>query len=514
MSSNFFKSLIEKGYFPQEVTPWFNTVELVPVLDTILANVASFTQKTSKPCRYSIPKGKQRRRMLSTPNPLHQIKLCKVIDDDWSFLRNLINCSTISLTIPSVQARSLRALSRKFSFLEISEKIIHCSTSSRYMLRTDISRYYPTVYTHSIPWAIHTKAVAKTRRRDLSLVGNKIDTAIQCCQDGQTNGIPIGPDSSLLISEILCAAMDNEVKNRVNCRNAFRYIDDYFLFFDNIADAEKAFYELHKIVREYGLELNSYKTKIIKLPEAMEPEWVSALNVLPQNSSQLVSYISKVFDYSQKYPDEEVLKFGLAKIKDIGVKRRLKPEIVISFLLHAILHEPSSIPLASEMLVSFWSRNISKRQEIKDAIQEALVFNAEYGYEFELSWLLWLCGSLDIPIHENIARKISLIDNSFVALATLELNYKGLIASGLDTSLWASLMKPEELYEENWLLAYEANVKGWLPSATGVDYVSNDPFFNLLKTNNVEFFNSDADIEWEHKAANEKWLYNEFSPVF
>ncbi|OQB58433.1 MAG: hypothetical protein BWX95_02732 [Bacteroidetes bacterium ADurb.Bin141] len=144
MPSDFIKNLIGKGYFPQEITPWFKTDKLTPIIDTIISNISNFPQKTSKPCRYSMPKGKHSRRLLSVPNPLHQIKLCKVIGDDWGFLRNLISDSKMSLTIPSVKARSLRALSRKFSFSDISEKIINSSTSSRYLLRTDISRYYST----------------------------------------------------------------------------------------------------------------------------------------------------------------------------------------------------------------------------------------------------------------------------------------------------------------------------------------------------------------------------------
>lgn len=512
MPSDLINNLIGKGYFPQEITPWFGTEKLVTILDTILTNVPNFTQRTSKPCRYSIPKGVHSRRVLSIPNPLHQIKLCKVIDDDWSNLRSLISNSRMSLTIPSVRARSLRALSRKFSFSEISEKVINSSTSSRFLLRTDISRYYPTIYTHSIPWAIHTKPVAKVRKRDTTLIGNRIDSAIQSCQDGQTNGIPIGPDTSLLISEILCSSMDNEVQSRVIFKSAFRYIDDYFLFFDSLSDAEKAFSELHKIIRGYELELNPYKTKIIRLPEPLEPQWVSALNSTPKNSGEILSYISEVFEYSKKYPNDEVLKFGLSRIKALSPKRGTLKTIV-SFILNVIMYEPSAIPLASEMLVS--AKYISgKTSQIEAAIHEALMFNSEYGYEFEVTWLLWLCGALNISIDESVAKKISLIDNSFVALAALELKNKGKIDRGLDVSIWANLMKAEELYEENWLLAYEANVKGWLPSISGSDYVMSDPFFRILKTNNIRFFNPDALNEWKHKNIDEKWLYSEFSSAF
>lgn len=512
MPSEFLKNLIGKGYFPQELTPWFQTDNLASIMDDITLNITNFTQKTSKYCKYSLPKGKMSRRVLSIPNPLHQIKLCKVFDDDWINLRTIISSSQISLTIPSVRARSLRALSRKFSFKEISEKIINSSTSSRYLLRTDISRYYSTIYTHSIPWAIHTKAVAKAHKWDISYIGNRIDHAIQNSQDGQTNGIPVGPDTSLIISELLCSSIDKDVMNIIGYRSAFRYIDDYYLFFDSLSDAEKAFSELHKIIRGYELELNPYKTKIIKLPEPLEPQWVSSLDSAPKKPSSLLSYISKIFEYSKMYPEDEVIKYGLSKIKNMRIGERNK-DILISFLLNVIMYEPSAIPLASEMLVSI-NKTHNITSQIKDTIQEALMFNAEFIYEFELTWLLWLCDILNLTINENVARKISTIDNSFVALAALHLKSKGLVNDGLDTSLWNSMMRNEELYEENWLLAYEAYIQGWLPSVSGSDYLMDDPFFKILRTKKVHFFRPDAHIEWSLKPANEKWLYSEFSPAF
>jgi hypothetical protein len=38
------------------------------------------------------------------------------------------------------------------------------SAGARYALVTDISSYFPTVYTHTIPWALHTKPVAKANK--------------------------------------------------------------------------------------------------------------------------------------------------------------------------------------------------------------------------------------------------------------------------------------------------------------------------------------------------------------
>jgi hypothetical protein len=49
-------------------------------------------------------------------------------------------------------------------------------------------------------------------------------------------------------------------------------------------------------------------------------------------------------------------------------------------------------------------------------------------------------------------------------------------------------MTPGELYGSHWLLAYEANVKGWLPSGRSGDHVNNDSNFGQLKAAGVSFY--------------------------
>ncbi|HEY9822513.1 MAG TPA: hypothetical protein V6D35_17340, partial [Candidatus Sericytochromatia bacterium] len=79
-------------------------------------------------------------------------------------------------------------------------------------------------------------------------------------------------------------------------------------------------------------------------------------------------------------------------------------------------------------------------------------------------------------IKEEAAKKISEIEDSVVALVTLDLRDQGLISSGLDLNRWESLMTTDELYSTNWLLAYEAKIKDWLPSQGKNDHIDEDAF--------------------------------------
>jgi hypothetical protein len=51
-------------------------------------------------------------------------------------------------------------------------------------------------------------------------------------------------------------------------------------------------------------------------------------------------------------------------------------------------------------------------------------------------------------------------------------------------------MVPDELYGEQWLLCYEANVKNWLPSVGPRDHVAADHAFSHLKALHVSFYDT------------------------
>jgi hypothetical protein len=55
--------------------------------------------------------------------------------------------------------------------------------------------------------------------------------------DGQTHGIPIGPDTSLVVAEILLSSVDQSMLNaHPDLISGFRYVDDYELSFSKLSD--------------------------------------------------------------------------------------------------------------------------------------------------------------------------------------------------------------------------------------------------------------------------------------
>src|SRR5882762_4450584 len=240
------QALIERGYFPVELPPAFSPATYAAVLNSLPRNLGLIGQKCSKCALHSIPRLQHSRRFLGIPNPLHQFRLALVVEHAWTDIENHMKRSPLSLTRLEVKAGSSRALSRVGDFGDLDTARVLRSSASRYLLKADLSRFYHTLYTHSIPWALHTKATAKVRRNDRALVGNLLDEAVRQTQDLQTLGIPVGPDTSDLISELLGVALDLELleANPELATAGARFVDDYYLYFATRQSAEEALAEL------------------------------------------------------------------------------------------------------------------------------------------------------------------------------------------------------------------------------------------------------------------------------
>jgi hypothetical protein len=216
------QNFVSNGYFPSELIPPFTTKELgkhinfiEPRIHNMNITINGRKINSSKLVVHTIPKVLHQRRSLGIPNPFHQIKLMKTIVDNWKDIKSIISQSKYSLTKPIIKKGLPRAINREHKFNEIPSILPIVSAGYKYALRTDISRFFPTIYTHSIPWACHGKDFAKKNRSN-SYFGNALDTNVRNTQDQQTLGIPVGPDSSYIISEIIGSVLDKEIYSELS----------------------------------------------------------------------------------------------------------------------------------------------------------------------------------------------------------------------------------------------------------------------------------------------------------
>ncbi len=489
------EALLCRGYFPRELPPAFSSVSFGSFLSSQTNFKSIFHQNniSAKLLSHNLARSGSLRRKLGIPNPILFYQLASCVTENWSDLLRLASLSPYSLTTP-VDGYLSRAIERQYSLSERSLRRAQLRSTARYILAADINRFYPSLYTHSIPWAIHTKASAKTNRSD-HLIGNKLDRLIRNAQDGQTMGIPIGPDTSLLIAEIILSALDAQLSSN-GFRDGFRYIDDYEFGFKTLSDAEEALALLQEALNTYELALNPTKTKIVKLPMTTEPLAISELRTfqfrtsVSGQQSDLLRYFDRAFFLSNENPEEGILKYALSRLSGEDIQSQ-NWFLIENLILQCIMSEPGSIPFALNQIVRYRDVGCSiNRDRIGEAFNDTIYQHGPLGHGSEVAWALWGLLVLRIEITETAFRKTIGMNDSIVALLLLDANNKVLIPRGIDFTNLQSAMTTEDLYSEYWLLAYEANVKGWLSSADGDDHVDRDACFRVLKNNGVNFYDN------------------------
>lgn len=509
------KDILRRGYFPKELPNPFSSASFASAVTSSSITLPSqyvFNRHIrntgglpiSKPAKYSLGRGGLLRRALSVPNPVNQYALTAEIHDNWSDLQTSIGGTSLSATQP-VMASTGRAIQGAYAQRFRPVAAARTRRNNRYILKTDISRFYHSIYTHSIPWALHTKAVGKAERGFIHL-GNRLDSLIRTGQDQQTVGISIGPDTSLVVAEILMQACDKEVLRRFSVIKGHRYIDDYELGFRTRTDAENAYHTLESLLSEYELALNPKKTEIIELPTTLESLWQSQLSQQKFRQAEkaqvtdLIDYFNLAFHLHLQYPDDSVLQYAVARVRKLSVRSENWP-LFCTLLLDCAIPEPACLQYVLEIIVDRVNNGADcPSEDLEEALNVIIFEHAAINHTSEVASALWACLALNIKIQSQSAQQLKSCDNPFVAMLSLHANATGIIEGGIDPALWATYMKKESLYDENWILAYEANVKNWLPSLEGEDYVGDDPNFACLKAAGVSFYDTTAAVPPEPAA--------------
>jgi hypothetical protein len=496
------ETLLTRGFFHDRLIPPFSSTTLAGAMPALQRHIATTLQAAttqpkfglniprSRPVEHSVPKRKHLRRMLAIPHPRAYAIMCDQVALNWAELHALCTASPLSMSTPSTSQH--RAVQASHGQSSVANERAQRSVGQRFLLKTDLVRFYPSIYTHSIPWAIHGKEAARADTIN-QLWGNRLDVCLQALQDKQTGGIPIGPDTSYIIAEMLSSRIDQMLQDRLAplLLKGTRFIDDYHLYFRTRADAEKAIAALHGVARYFDLEINDAKTEIVELPEAIDPSWKTILRthvVIPDDYGiSCKSLFDRAAELAKQYPNDSVYTYVAKKLLHTALSQNIW--IICEPLLYrAALAEPSMLPVLLQIVEL---NGLQNQAGLTETIESLCNYHAPLQHGFEVAWSLWLACHFGIALQPSTVAIIAKMDDDIVALACLDLRSRQL-APGLNPILWASRMNAANLYSDHWLLAYEAQRKGWLQHVNGTNYVVNDPFFSLLAAAGVSFYDENT----------------------
>lgn len=287
-----------------------------------------------------------------------------------------IRCYSLPLESESKQSDQATSVTKWWQ--KIEQQSIELGLKYSYVLHTDISDCYGSIYTHSIPWALHTKPIAKENRKKKGLLGNIIDKYLQDMAYGQTNGIPQGSVLMDFMAEIVLGYSDSIISKKIEEANisdyeVLRYRDDYRIFSNNPQDIERLAKILSDTIVDLGLKLNSQKTISFNdiISSSIKPDKIY-WNSTKQGARDIQKHLLLIHSLSTKFPNSGSLSTALNKFFNrIKKKKKLNnPFPIISILVDIMVKNPRIYPIATAILSKLLTTldNPSKREEIIDSI--------------------------------------------------------------------------------------------------------------------------------------------------
>lgn len=492
--------LAARGYFPVQLPPAFSTRSFAAKMDEIAAKWLLSLGESVVPTsfhRYSVARSSYHRRVTAIVNPFGFYRIAKAIETYWTEIENHFSGSDLSRSKPALN-NGLRAIElTKFS--ELYEDRILASSGYRYVLITDISSYFPTIYTHTIPWALHGKEVAKKKKEKTpQFFGNILDAASTSLQDNQTVGLPIGPDTSHIISEIIGVAIDKFICDELGYPPpGFRYVDDFSFFFDTREEAERALAAVVKAAAAYELQTNASKTRIVETRDLVQDSWKYTLKKTQISSARRLQrddihhYFEMLFSLESRFKDESLVKYGLKQISSTIIKKS-NWRVFEAYLLKCGYGFPNSLQIVAQLLCTYSHHGYDlDTVAIHRFCVSLLASNAASRSHSEVAWCLWICKAFSLAVSAKTADDILRMNSDICSVMLLDLHHRDLVDGALDISLIATLANKNALEGPNWLLAYEAGKRKWLGNRTE-SFIRSSHLFQPIFASRVSFYDENA----------------------
>lgn len=177
----------------------------------------------------------------------------EIIDAESQYIKSYFTYKPVDLIYKFYDRNEFQRLEQRYVFL----------------MDFDISKCFYNIYTHSLTWAVKDKESAKLNSRK-NTFENKFDKLMQQANYNETNGIVVGPEISRIFAEIILQQVDLNVLNKLHSLEAKfgvdfdirRYVDDYFVFSNDLNLLEHIKKVVKKELQYYKLYLNPQKGNV------------------------------------------------------------------------------------------------------------------------------------------------------------------------------------------------------------------------------------------------------------
>lgn len=495
--------LLASGLFPVELPTGFTTRSFATV-QSALTTPRPKAGTWTVPAPLNLARPGSLRRRLSIPNPFSQSALTELIANDWVAIEAHLKKSRLSLSRPVVDSSGARALTMRTAFGDRTKERARRMHRGRYVLMSDIAGFYASIYTHSIEWALDGKSASKARlKTKMKLrprsLSEDLDVAVRNGQDGQTKGIPVSPDTSLVLAEIILTAVDEGLQKahpEIE-RVGSRFIDDFEVYTNSQAQAEDILLTWQALLAEFELTVNPEKTSITEGPVSIESPWRTKLSQFQFRSSSdlkaandLRSFFSQAFVLARENRQEPVLGYAVS-LAGAQIAGKESWSALQQLMLAAAIVDPSCLRYVASILQRGLGPGAPlERRRLAESLSEVCDFHARREHGSEVTWALWIMRRLGLHLTEDAALNISKMqDNCSLLLLFDMIDLK--LADGKPPDMSTAVARAEATgawHSEDWLLGYECARNSWSSDKA----IKSQPQWKEILGLNIEFFKRGA----------------------
>lgn len=495
------KMLLENEYFPAELPPCFSTSELAANEQKVIQAAKAFNRDCSIPLTFSGYKSETARRRFALPNPYHYCLAVDFIVDHEADIKSILQKSKYSLTAPidRPSQKGQPYAKRTSTVSETKSEIEKLYQDNRYEIRLDISSFFDSIYTHTIPWAAHGIEGSKKRKNDKALWGNTLDKCMEAMNYKQTNGILVGNALSRIVSEIILCTVDEQIQKKFPKLICCRFVDDYYIYTQDSAQIQEIIATIRTVLAQYQLSFNENKLQINESPFIYGKPWVDHMRQYIYLSPDM--YLSRLVAEYNTRKDISILKYGLKVIASCQFSAKDWP-VMQSRLLNLWVRFPS---LADRILPILWqNKNILKRDALKSAVYSVINQSLLLGHAQELIWAVWYIRTFDLKISQQYIIRVLNSENDLAIIIMFDiierLGVKGQKPIEKQRRELRTMLeeidapdggvKGELMWSGHWLLSYEADRLKWLKFPNDpFEYARGNSFFRELLNSHVKFYN-------------------------
>lgn len=489
------KGLLQYNYLPTQKS---DATEMPPIFSS-----ESFSEEAARDLVKAMgPSGAQHRReghdsieyrltrfngatrSCNISHPAPHAELSVLLADNWRLFSHLETNETSRIRPMDHEDGRLIVMDYE-DIAEKTQRTLDLTFGMRFAAMTDISSCFASIYSHAIPWALlgfdRAKEIAngsKTTLSDDEKIADRIDGAVRRLSRNETNGIPIGPATSNILTELILSDVDKTLAT-----DHSRFIDDYSAYFADEEGAQKYLRDLGHALRKYKLNLNGKKTHVRHVASSIQDSWVDELSlVMPKGSvisaTAAIRYLSYAADLAVANSESSVIKYAvkscLSRVDPMDERFSLFADYLLNLAFHHQHILPSFLSIPNVFTLHLRSRQ-KQLEVIGTRAMEARRSDA-------LTWVLHYLEIADLTPSSAFSEKVLETDDTvpITYLSRFKAHRPAVGAFAREIPAY------EYDYDRHWMLRYQLFHRRTLKTAELSE--GERRAFQIMRRHKVTFF--------------------------